>query len=362
MAMSAEIDGGQDNFQLPDPITGPSAWYGPEMSKRTDWVHQLDASEVAEIEAAIAPLVTTEADIAYITREQFMLPKLGPRLESIREEVMAGRGFALLRGLPVEKWSMREVATAYYGIGLYFGNARSQNGKGHILGHVRDLGRDAVNDKTARIYQTRERQRFHTDSCDIVSLICLKTAKSGGFSALASSMTVYNEMHKRRPDLAKLLFAPWATDRRGEVPVGMKPYFQIPIYNWYEGYLSAICAPRYVRSAQRFDDVPNFTPEQLEALDMFEGLADDPTINLEMEFQPGDVQFVQNHVILHDRTSYEDWEEPEKKRHLLRLWLAVPGARPLPEVYAERYGSVTIGDRGGIIVPGTRLNAPLEPV
>jgi hypothetical protein len=258
---------------------------------------------------------------------------------------MMGRGFALLRGLPVDRWSIREAAMAYCGIGAYFGNARSQNAKGHVLGHVRDLGRDAVNDQTARIYQTRERQTFHTDSCDIVALLCLKTSRSGGASALVSSMTIYNEMHKRRPDLLRLLF---------------EAYFEIPVYNFHAGYLSAIYARRYIESAQRFGEVPPLTTEQCEALDLFDTLANDPEINLEMEFQPGDMQWVHNHTILHDRTAYEDWALPEEKRHLLRLWLAVPGARPLPEIYAERYGQVTVGDRGGIIVPGARLNAPIE--
>ena len=120
------------------------------------------------------------------------MPNLSQTLKEIQKEVINGRGFALIRGLPVENWSMKQSATAYYGIGMHIGKARSQNAMGHILGHVRDLGRDAVNDKNARIYQTRERQNFHTDSCDVVSLLCLKTSKTGGASALVSSMTIYN--------------------------------------------------------------------------------------------------------------------------------------------------------------------------
>ena len=273
-----------------------------------------------------------------------------------------GRGFVLLRGLPVERWSVRQSATAYFGIGCYFGNARMQNGRGHILGHVRDLGRDAVKDPTARIYQTRERQTFHTDSSDIVALLCLKTAKSGGASALVSSMTIYNEMLQRRPDLLPHLFTNLCTDRRGEIPAGEKPWHEIPVYNWYQGHLSAIYARRYIESARRFDEVPPLTPEQVEALDLFDALANDPEINLQMDFQPGDMQWVHNHTMLHDRTAFEDWAEPEKKRHLLRLWLATPGARPLPPIYAQKYGKVDIGDRGGIFVPGAVPNAPLEPV
>jgi hypothetical protein len=360
MSLSAATDHSDLGFDLPAPIAGAQAWYGPSMSTSDEWVHAMSDADLVEIEAAMRPLVDAEKDIAKITKADFNLPRLAPKLAAIREEVMTGRGFALIRGLPVDRWSMRESAAVYYGIGTHFGSARSQNGKGHVLGHVRDLGRDAVNDQNARIYQTSERQTFHTDSCDVVALLCLKTARSGGASALVSSMTIYNEMYKRRPDLLRLLFEPFATDRRGEVPAGKKPYFEIPVYNFHAGYLSAIYTRRYIDSARRFSDVPEFTAEQSEALDLFDQLANDPEINLQMDFQPGDMQLVHNHTLLHDRTAFEDWEDPEMKRHLLRLWLAVPGARPLPEIYGERYGQVTIGDRGGIIVPGSRLNAPLE--
>ena len=347
---------------LPPPIEGPAVWYGPAMVNRTEWVHALSADDVAEIEGAMRPLVDAGADIARIGKADFALPTVGPKLARICNEVIDGRGFALLRGLPVERWSIREAATAYFGIGSHFGNARSQNAKGHVLGHVRDLGLNATQDPTARVYQTNERQTYHTDSCDIVGLLCLKTAKSGGASALVSSMTIYNEMRKRRPDLLARLFEPLHTDRRGEVPAGQKPWHDIPIYNWYDGRLSALYSRRYIESARRFPDVPPLTPEQIEALDLFDALAEDPTINLQMTFRPGDMQWVHNHTMLHDRTAFEDWPEPARRRHLLRLWLAVPGARPLPKVYAERFGKIDIGDRGGIIVPGAVLNAPLEAV
>jgi len=347
-------------FKLPDIINGPQAWYGPDMSQSKEWLHSVSKNEVAEIDAAIK--MVEGKNIVSLTRTDFLLPELGKKLKIICDEVMNGRGFALLRGLPVDRWSLEEAATAYFGIGTYLGSARSQNGDGHVLGHVRDLGRDAVNDTNARIYQTRERQLFHTDSCDLVALLCLKTAKSGGASALVSSMTIYNEMYRRRPDLLRLLFEPFATDRRGEIPAGKKPFFKIPVFNFYENHLSVIYARRYINSAQRFDEVPSIEGDRLEALDLFDSLANDPKLNLTMSFEPGDVQFVHNHTMLHDRTDYVDWEREQDKRHLLRLWLAIPDARPLPEVFKERYGSIEIGNRGGIIVPGSRLKAPLIPV
>ena len=350
------------SLDLPPAQTGAAAWYGPEMTRRTDWQMVLGAGEIAEIEAATRPLAAREADIAAIRPADFPLPTLAPRLKQrVADEVLNGRGFLLMRGLPVERWTMRESATAFFGLGVHLGSARSQNGKGHVLGHVQDLGL-ASNDPNVRIYQTHERQTFHTDSCDIVGLLCLKTAKSGGLSALVSSSTIFNEMRQRRPDLLKLLFQPVPTDRRGEVPAGQKPYFEIPPFSWYQGHLTAIYQRQYIDSAQRFPDAPRLSPQHVEALDMFDALTNDPALNMFMEFKPGDVQLVHNHTILHDRTDFEDWPEPERRRHLLRLWLAADKARPLPPVFAQRYGSVAVGDRGGIIVRGTRLNAPLEAV
>ena len=350
------------SFELPPEQTGAAAWYGPEIAKRSDWQMPLSAAEVAEVEAAARALVARDADIAVLKPQDFPLPTLGAKLRSrVDDEVLNGRGFLLLRGLPVERWSIRDSATAFFGLGAHLGSARSQNGKGHVLGHVQDLGLD-VNDPNVRIYQTHERQTYHTDSCDIVGLLCLKTAKSGGMSALVSSTTIFNEMRRRRPDLLKLLFQPLATDRRGEVPEGQKPFFEIPVFNWHQGYLTAIYQRQYIDSAQRFPEAPRHTPELIEALDMFDQLANDPALNTFMEFKPGDVQLVHNHTMLHDRTGFEDWPEPERRRHLLRLWLAAERARPLPEIFAQRYGQVTIGDRGGIIVRGTRLQAPLQAV
>ena len=341
-------------------VEGPSAWIGAALAKRPEeWTYTLSPVERAEIEAATAAV--RGRDIATLRRDDFPLPTLGPVLDRLRDEVLNGRGFVLIRGLDVTDRPIAESAAAYWGVGSYFGNARSQNAKGHVLGHVRDLGLSSK-DAKVRIYQTTERQNFHTDSCDIVALLCLKTAKSGGLSSLTSSMSIYNAMAERRPDLLARLLVPFATDRRGEVPEGKQPWFDLPVFNDYQGFVSAIYAPHYVRSSQRFPEARRLTPEDLEALEMFDRLAEDPVLRLDMEFRPGDMQFVHNHTTLHDRTAFEDWPEPERKRHLLRLWLASPGARPLPPAYAERYGSVTIGDRGGIICPGTKLHAPLEAV
>jgi len=344
---------------LPPEVEDRSAWYGPDLATRSDWLEHLSDAEVDEVERAVRELEEAGIEIGAISAKDVPLPTLGPRLQQSLDEVLNGRGFALIRGLPLEHWTKRQAAIAFLIIGAHLGNLRMQNSQGHLLGHVRDLGYSS-DDPNTRIYQTRERQTHHTDSCDVVGLMCLRTAKSGGVSSLVSSTTIFNEIRRRRPDLLRVLLEPIETDRRGEVPAGEKPYFTIPVFNYHRGLVSAMYQRQYIESARRFPDVAPLTPLQTEALDLLDELANDPKLNLMMELQPGDIQLVHNHTILHDRTAFEDYAEPDRKRHLLRLWLAPAGARPLPEVYAERYGSVTPGCRGGVVVPGTRPVVPFE--
>jgi hypothetical protein len=342
-------------------IEGPAAWRARDLADPAVFTHQLTADEIAELDAAVRTIIDRHIDHIAIGRDNFALPRLGERLTRIRDEILlGGRGFIVFRGVPVERYSMAEAAAAFLGLGAWFGHPVSQNGKGHILGHVKDLGR-SVDDPTARIYQTTHKQTFHTDSVDIVGLLCLKTAKAGGLSRIVSSISLYNEMLRRRPDLAAVMFEPFCFDRRGEVPAGRKGWYETPIFHWHAGELSVIYGNRYyIQSAQRFPEVPRLTARQIEALDLFDALANDPANYLDIEFMPGDIQLIHNHVILHDRTDYEDWPEPERKRHLLRLWLCPPNGRPLPPVFADRYGGTEIGNRGGIMVPGAGLVTPLE--
>jgi len=342
-----------------EPVTGASAWYGAELARTTTWIEPLDAAEIAEIDAAIASFRASGTPMQSISEESFPLPTLKPRLKQLLHELLEGRGFFMLRGLPVERYDIETAAIAYLGIGRHFGALRSSNAKGHLLGHVKDVGAD-IKDGSTRFYQTNRRLDYHTDSADIVGLLCLQTAKSGGESFIASSMTVYNEILKRRPDLLPAAFLPFPTDRRGEVPSGMKPWFEIPIFNRHAGHLSAIYLRHYIEEAQRrFADAPRLTSEQVEVMDLIDSLVNDPAIHLQMAFLPGDMQFLHNHQILHSRNDFENWPEPERHRHLLRLWMAPLEGRPLPDVFAPRYGSVTPGDRGGIIVPGTELTVSL---
>lgn len=344
---------------LPARIETPSAWYGPEMAADGGWIEHLDADDLDDLWRACEPWLADGVNLAQLEPATFPLPRLAARLDRLSSELLERRGFMLWRGLPVARWGGRRCAVAFFGLGAHLGRALSQNAKGDLLGHVRDMGLSS-SDPNVRIYQTRERQTFHTDSADIVALLCLQEARAGGLSALVSSVTLYNEMRKRRPDLAAALFEPLATDRRGEVPENAKPYFEIPVFNWHAGHLSAIYQRQYIDSAQRFADAPRLGTRQVEALDLLDALANDPALHFTMRLQRGDMQFVHNHALLHDRTGFVDWPEPNRRRHLLRLWLAPQAGWPLPDVFAQRYGSVTPGARGGVASACGHLQVNLE--
>ena len=272
---------------------------------------------------------------------------------------MNGRGLALVKGVPVARYTTEQRAIACWGMGLRLGVPVSQNAKGHLLGHVKNLSGDDFDTVTNRGYHTSTALPWHADSCDVVGLMCLQTGKSGGTSMVASTVAIHNEMLKRRPDLVEELAKPWYRDRRGEIPEGKEPWWALPVFNYIKGYLVTSWQGKYIRTAQRFEELPRFTEAQTEALDMITDLAEE--LRFEMTFERGDIQWVHNHVIIHRRTEYEDWQDAARKRHLMRLWLATPGGRPVPPGLLERYGALGPGGRpAGIIVKDMLLKTPLE--
>ena len=346
--------------QLPDVITKPSAWLGADMACNPDaWFYQFTVEDVRDLESAATHFQSLGIDVGEISRETFPLATFGVHIAGLKQTLLSGAGLEVLRGLPIENYSQAFCATIFCGMGAHIGSTRSQNADGHILGHVRDIGADA-NDPNSRIYQTCERQTFHTDSADVVGLLCIREAKEGGKSLLVSAETIYNRMKQECPDLLEKLFDPIATDRRGEIPAGAKPYMEIPVLSWYEGNLTVFYQRQYINSAQRFDGAMCLSPEHVESLDMFDALANDPELCFGMQLQPGDMQFVYNHSQLHDRTGFLDWPDPSQRRHLMRLWLSIEGDRPLPEAFKERYGTIEVGNRGGIITEHTKLHAPID--
>jgi hypothetical protein len=307
-------------------IEGPSVWKGSEIDYRQDGLHTLSAAEVREIDAALDAV--GQPDIPGITPETFPLPTLGGYLKQMGEDLRTGRGFVLLRGLPRDRYTTDEMARIYVGLGVHIGTLLPQSWHGELLGNVVDVS-DV--EAAARGYQSGGSQRFHTDTCDIVSLMCVQSAKSGGLSRIASVGALHNRLQETRPDLLERLYGDYVCRRMElDAELGSKRLLKtLAFFSMASGVLSCNISGSYPRRAVAAGDAV-MTALQVEALDELERLASSPEFYLDMSIGEGDIQFLNNRILLHGRTGYEDYPELTRRRHLLRLWIDVPGWPAMP--------------------------------
>ncbi|MEP3248243.1 MAG: TauD/TfdA family dioxygenase [Sneathiella sp.] len=303
-------------------VTTPAAWYGRDLRRMVDWIEAFSASEIAEIETALRAARETGKETKDLQVSDFPLPGLKQKISGWRQDIKSGRGFQVLRGLPVEGWSKEEAELFFWCFGLHLGTPGAQNVAGDLLGHVTDTGA-AKEDTLSRLYKTAANIDYHCDGADVVGLLCLKKAKSGGQSRIVSSVSVFNELMARRPDLAARLFESRPLDIRNEGQSGARRHIPVTPCAFADGVLRTFYHADYFRSVVRHDDIPAFSKEDQEMLDLYEQIAADPELFLDMDLQPGDIQLLSNHTNLHARTDYEDHDDPREKRHLLRLWLSL---------------------------------------
>ena len=328
-------------------IRGPFAWHGSELERSSDWIETVSAAEVSEVENAMRLVKQRGLALHDVRRDDFPLPKLSRRLARIARELEEGRGLVLLRGLPVAQYSDAETRFIVWGVGAHLGIPVSQSKKGELLGEVRDIG-VKLGTPTSRGYRSNEHLRFHTDLADLVLLLCVQKAKSGGLSRVVSSVAVHNEIMRRRPDLLKLLYEDYYHSRQGEEAPGEGPWYAKPVFGMRDGKFTSQYSRSFVESAQRFPEVPRLTPAQNEALDLLAQVAEELCCHMELE--RGDIQILNNHVTYHSRTGYEDHDDPARKRLLFRLWLSTPNNRALPKFDSVIWGNTEAGAiRGGVI-------------
>ncbi|QSZ29921.1 hypothetical protein DSL72_004439 [Monilinia vaccinii-corymbosi] len=348
---------------FPKEITGETVWKAEDYVHNPErWVHVFNEEEIAELSAVADKFIEAGIPLTGICKDNFRLAKLSTLLRSIRHEMLNGKGFILFKGFPVEKWGNHKSAVAYMGLGTYLGYFVSQNGRGHVLGHVKDLGEDPTQIDKVRIYRTNARQFFHADDADIVGLLCIARALEGGESDIVSSHHVWNTLQKERPDVAETLTKPnWYFDRKGEVSVGQEPYVRRPVFLIETGENGRVFSqwdPYFVKSLTRFSDagvIPPLSPEQVEAIKVLEETC--LRLSLHMILEIGDIQFLSNAHVLHARTAYTDYAPPAPRRQLMRLWLATPegeGGWKLP------YHDSAEKKRGGIQVNDQAPVAPLD--
>ena len=357
---------------FPKHIDGPTKWEPETYANNPErWVHPFSPSEIEEIGRAADKVIADSVPLTGITKNLFQLPELAPQLASMKNELLNGKGFILYKNFPVQEWGNHKSAIAYLGLGAHIGYPVSQNGKGHILGHVKDLGEDSTQIDKVRIYRTNARQFFHADDCDAVGLLCIARAEEGGESDVASIHHVWNILQQERPDVAETLTKPtWYMDRKGEVSVGEEEFIRAAIF-----YLETPDAakpdreqrvyckwdPYFVRSLTRFSDkgvIPPLSQEQQEAMQVLEDVCN--RVKLHMVLEVGDIQFVANSHTLHARTAYKDWASDSgmPKRHLMRLWLSVPqeeggGRLPYWDTNEKKRGGIQVNDTA----PVARLDA-----
>ena len=343
---------------MAQPITGPMVWTGEDLRGSADWIRVITPSEVAEIDAAVGAVQRRGLPWPKMTRDDFVVPRLAASLAEVSRELEDGRGLVLLRGIPVERYTEDELRILYWGLGLLLGTPRYQNAQGELIGDVRDENRlygtvrevDPARAGEPRTSRNKARSagplRFHTDRTDVVTLLCVRPAATGGLSKVVSGPAVHNAILERRPDLHALLCAPYYHSREGEAG-GRQRYYAMPIFGMCEGRFTSQYSRTFVENAQGIPGVPPLTAAQNEALDLWAEVCEELCYSMDM--RSGDVQLLNNHVVYHARTTYEDDPAPGRDRFLMRLWLSMPNSRALPVGYEALWGSIEPGAlRGGI--------------
>jgi len=308
---------------LREPLNIAAAWTGEDLERSDDWREELGPAEVSELDRALGAAKQSGKALGELTKDDFPLPTLSRTIDRWRRELQEGRGFQVIRGVPVGRWSEHESEIFFWCLGQHLGVPGAQNPQRDLLGHVRDTG-ESPDD--VRHYRTRANINFHCDAADVVGLLCLQKAMRGGKSRIVSSVAVYNELLRQRRDLVDRLYEPFLMDTKGE---GGVRYLPVRPCSFDSGRLRTFYHTDYFRSASDAKGQPVLSAADRELLDLYNSIAASPGMVLDMELEPGDVQLLSNHTVLHARTDYDDHPEPERKRHLLRLWLSLPTGRSL---------------------------------
>jgi hypothetical protein len=342
-----------------NPITGACVWHGPDMARSTRWNRDLPSAALDEIDEALRGVQRRGLAWHQVTRGDFPLPTLAPLLAGIAEELEGGSGMTKLRGLPVERYTEDELRAIWFGIGSHLGEPVFQNARGELMRAIRDEGAgvgrrygqiDGEGDGKPFLSSyartvSNGALRFHTDRCDVVGLLCVRQAAAGGVSKLCSSAAVYNAMLERRPDLLDALCRDVWRSRLGEEAGGEREAYPLPIFGVRDGKLTSHYSLTYIEAAELMPGVPKLTPAQREGIRMLMALAEE--LSFEMSLEPGDMQFLNNHVVYHGRTPFEDDAAAGRDRLLLRLWLSAAGNRALPAGHEVLWRSIAAGARRG---------------
>jgi len=325
-----------------------AAWRVDDLKSDPAWTFEIDDKAAAQLKRAAKAAYIVDKPLFEYTREDFDLGPAWGTLSKAYNEAHHGRGIALVHGLPREGLSEKEFEIMSWGIGLHIGVPRPQGKASQYISAVRDIGTD-YRTSSGRGYSSNANLDFHADGCDLVSLFCYNKAKSGGQSMISSSLSAYHQLAAERPDLAEVALQDFYFSRQNEETPEENPYYGQPLFDVADGRMFGKWNRNRVQSAQKIKGVPQLTDEQRETMDVLDDILRRPEYMYSMYLEPGDLQILNNHVMLHSRTDYIDYEASEQKRLLCRLWLAPPDSVLLPESWKDYFWSIAPGTiRGGI--------------
>ncbi|MEO5724377.1 MAG: TauD/TfdA family dioxygenase [Ilumatobacteraceae bacterium] len=317
------------------PIATTVAWRGDDSIPASEFSYVLSSAELAELEQEGNRFLAVDPHLGTVNRDDFPLPVCAAGIAGWAEDLDQGRGFVVVRGLRVLEYSKELSGAIFFLLGLHLGAPMRQNAAGDVLTHVIATTDKEAYDPTVLSSRTTGALTFHSDSSDVVGLLCLMGAAEGGASLLASGATVYNEVVRRRPDLAPLLFEPFHWDWYKQDFDAPAATYESPMCSLVDGVLSVYGGSKMVFTAQNYPDVPRLTEQQREVLELVDEIASEPGIAQQMDFQPGDIQWLLNYTAMHSRTAYRDHPEPDRRRHLLRLWLERDVGRPIVDGFGK---------------------------
>jgi hypothetical protein len=332
-------------------------WSGQELSKTDDWIDSFSAKEIDILMSAVRAVRKRGLPVEQIRKPDFEVASLKERFFDIGQKLENGRGFVLIRSLPLDELSDEDCKLLFWGIGVQIGMPLSQNKHKEFITEVKDIG-EKMGTITTRAYRAGGPLRFHTDQCDTLALMCVREAITGGHSRVVSSAFIHNHILEQQPDYLDLLRQPFHFGRQGEELPGEKPWYDCPVFDDNGGHFTSMFSRSYIESAQKLPGVPKLTPEQDKASNHVAKVADEHSVTIELK--RGDIQLFNNHLVYHSRTDYRDHEELSRKRTQIRLWMASPSSRPLPGYLAPVWGDVGSGAvRGGVLhISGTRAAFP----
>jgi Taurine catabolism dioxygenase TauD, TfdA family len=330
-------------------VESPAAWLAEDLESSDDWWHSFTDVELDDVHAALehARAGNPDLDLARLTPDEFPMPAASALVEAIRRQLVDGKGVMVCAGFPVARYTLAELRAIWWGFSQHLGTPIPQSWRGDVLGDVRDLG-TGIEGRAGRGYTSNVELGFHSDPADVTALFFLRRAMRGGESRLASSVSVHNELARRRPDLLEVLYEPFTVSWQSNEPPGEQPWYDLPVYGRAGDDVACAYVGSNILWAEKNCGAPPLTPQQVEAVEYVAQVAAEPQFWIERSLDPGSMLFVYNHTAFHMRTGFEDFPDPARKRHLLRAWLSLPNSRRLPESFAPFFRDISAGAvRGG---------------